>query len=74
MEHKMAEKDLSSDDALFQELSELDCLTGTISLPACSWRIGIDMPRLRAFAERHPQIRVVLRPFQVGDDWGRLFD
>lgn len=74
MEQKMAEKDLSSDEALFQELMELDCLTGSISLPACSWRIGIDIPRLRAFAERHAQIRVVHRPFQVGDDWGRLFD
>lgn len=74
MEQKMAEKDLSSDEALYQELMELDCLTGGVSLPACSWRIGIDIPRLRAFAERHGQIRVVHRPFQVGDDWGRLFD
>ena len=73
-EQKTPEKDLSSDDTLFQELQELDCLTGTVSIPACSWRIGIDQARLRAFAERHPQIRVVQRPFEVGDDWGRLFD
>mmetsp|Transcript_4045 Transcript_4045/g.8121 ORF Transcript_4045/g.8121 Transcript_4045/m.8121 type:complete len:667 (-) Transcript_4045:109-2109(-) len=73
-EQKMSEKDLSSDDALFHELQELDCLTGTISIPACSWRIGMDQSRLRAFAERHSQIRVVQRPFEVGDDWGRLFD
>lgn len=73
-ERKSSEKDLSSDDALFQEMQELECLTGTVSIPACSWRIGIDVQRLRAFAQRHPQIRVVLRPFEVGDDWGRLFD
>ena len=73
-EHKASEKDLSTDDAIFRELRELECLIGTISIPACGWRIGIDVPRLRAFAQRHPQIRVVRRPFVVGDDWGRLFD
>jgi hypothetical protein len=68
------EKDLSSDDALFQELQELDCLTGTLSIPACSWRVGIEASRLRAFAHRHRHIRLVLRPAAADDDWGHRFE
>jgi hypothetical protein len=72
-ERKM-EKDLTSDDALFKELQELDCLTGTISIPACSWRVGMDASRLRAFAHRHRDARLILRPAEADDDWGNHFD
>jgi hypothetical protein len=73
-EKSSTDKDTSIDDTLFRQMQDLDCLRGKVSLAACSWRIGIDLPRLKAFAERHPGIRVVRRPFELGDDWGRLFD
>ena len=73
-EEKSSDKDMTTDEAIFQQIRDLNCLSGTVSLSACSWRLGIDLPRLRAFVERHPLIRIVRRPFEPGDDWGRLFD
>lgn len=58
-----------SDDALFQELLDSGCLNGTMSLQTCSWRIGMDKQKLKAFALRHESIRLVARASMSGDDW-----
>ena len=48
-------------DVLYKELLDAGCLEGDMSLPACSWQIRVDSPRLRAFAIQHPLIRLVSR-------------
>lgn len=59
-----------SSEKLFQQLMEAGCLLGTVSLPACSWRVGVDAARLRAYAANHPQIYTIQRAALPTDDWG----
>ena len=58
-----------TDEALLRELRAADCLSGRISFPAVSWRLGVDMARLRSFATRHPSVQLLTRPAAPGDDW-----
>jgi hypothetical protein len=53
--------DRLDNDALYQELLNMDLLNGDQSLLACSWRTGLEVNRLRAFALQHPHIRLVMR-------------
>lgn len=64
--------DALSDDLLFQELLESDCLTGKVSVTACCWKTGIDPVKLRSFVARHERIRLVTRVPIMGDDWGAV--
>jgi hypothetical protein len=60
----------SDDDSLFQELFESGCLEGRSSLAFCCYRLGLESAfRLRAFAARHPRIRIVVRESTERDDW-----
>jgi hypothetical protein len=60
----------ADDDTLFQELFESGCLQGHSSLAFCCYRLGLESAsRLRAFAIRHPRIRIVVREPTERDDW-----
>jgi hypothetical protein len=61
-----------TDDLLYKELIEADCLDGTVSLQACSWRTSLNINKLRAFALRHDRIRIISRVPAAGDDWGAV--
>jgi hypothetical protein len=58
------------DDGLLKELHESDCLVGSASIVAMSWRLGLDAVKLRSWAIRHDKLRVVSRLGKPGDDWG----
>ncbi len=58
------------DENLFKELKDAECLDGTKSLTACSWKLGIESHRLRSWAVRHELVRIVERIPAPGDDWG----
>jgi hypothetical protein len=58
----------SNDETIFNELYERGIMDGTTSLQSCSWQIGLDYGRLRAFALRHEQVRIVTRLAIEGDD------
>jgi hypothetical protein len=62
--------DMASDDLLFKELLDADCLSGRTSVPACCWRTGLNPTKLSAFVARNDQIHVVTRVPAPGDDWG----
>jgi len=51
-----------SNDALYEQLHKEGCLKGC-SLAHCSWKTGTEAGVLRSHAQRHPFIRIVLRPF-----------
>jgi hypothetical protein len=61
-----------TDDLLYRELIESDCLDGAVSLQACSWRTNLNINKLRAFALRHDRIRIISRVPAAGDDWGAV--
>jgi len=62
--------DLLSDELLFQELLESDCLSGKITVQACCWKTGLDPVKLYQLVNRSPQqIRIVTRVPCKGDDW-----
>lgn len=61
-----------TDDLLYKELMESDCLNGTVSLQACSWRTSLNINKLRPFALRHDRIRIISRVPAAGDDWGAV--
>jgi hypothetical protein len=66
----MAAAAADDDDAMFRELFESGCLEGRSSLSYCCYRLGLESAsRLRAFALRHPLIRIVLREPAEQDDW-----
>jgi hypothetical protein len=52
-------------------LAQKDCWTGRISIPACSWKTGLDESLIRALVARHPRtLRIVCRaPVPGDDDW-----
>lgn len=61
--------DRASDDALFADLLNSGCLDGNTAMLTCGWKVGSDAPRIRAFALRHPHIRIVSRVPTADDDW-----
>lgn len=61
-----------TDDLLYKELMDSGCLGGKVSLQACCWRTGLHVHKLKAFAFRHDQIRIVTRVPTTGDDWGSV--
>jgi hypothetical protein len=58
-----------TDENLFRELLESDFLNGEISIMALSWKLGLDAAKVRAWALRHPRVRVVSRITRSSDDW-----
>ena len=60
------------DEALLKELQESDCLLGTTSIVAISWRLGLDEDKLRSWAIRQDNIRIISRLPTSGDDWGAV--
>lgn len=62
--------DLLSDEQLFKELLNSDCLTGTVTVTACCWKCGLDSMKLYQFVARNPnRIRIIQRIRTAGDDW-----
>jgi hypothetical protein len=61
-----------TDDLLYKELVESDCLGGKVSMQACSWRTSLNINKLCAFALRHDLIRIISRVPTAGDDWGAV--
>ena len=65
--------DLGSDDWIWQELLDAECLSGRISVPACCWKTGLDPVKVYQLVSRHPQqLRLVTRLPVRGDDWEEL--
>lgn len=60
------------DDGLLKELNDSDCLYGSTSIVATSWRLGLDATKLRSWATRHDKLRVVSRLAAKDDDWGAV--
>jgi len=66
---RLSNSQVKADESLFRELLESDCLNGDISIPALSWRLGLDKTKVRSWALRHRRIRIVSRIAKPGDDW-----
>ena len=64
--------DYVTDELLYREMVDSECLGGKVSLQACSWRMGLNIHKLRAFALRHDRIRIITRVPMAGDDWGAV--
>lgn len=62
--------DIVADLEFLSELAELECLTGKVSMQACSWRTGVESTKLLSFINRCPHLRMVRRMPTRGDDWG----
>mmetsp|Transcript_16231 Transcript_16231/g.23820 ORF Transcript_16231/g.23820 Transcript_16231/m.23820 type:complete len:1323 (+) Transcript_16231:33-4001(+) len=63
------------EEILHEELVESGCLLGNISTVAMSWKLGIDLRRIRRFRDwgvREKKIDVITRVPMPGDDWGSL--
>ena len=58
-----------SDSKLLAELQETGCLTGTVSIQACSWKLGIDRNVLLSRVTQLRTVRIVRRIPLPGDDW-----
>jgi hypothetical protein len=57
------------DELLFKELLEMEYLNGDMSIMALSWKLGIDVKKLRSWGIRHKQVRVLSRlPPPSGND------
>jgi hypothetical protein len=57
------------DELLFKELLEMDYLNGDMSLMALSWKLGMDVKKLRSWGIRQKQVRVLSRlPPPSGSD------
>ena len=57
------------DESLFRELLESNVLNGDISIMALSWRLGLNLHKVRSWGLRHNRIRVVCRIPTSEDDW-----
>jgi hypothetical protein len=66
--------DSLSDEGLYRVLWESDCLSGTVSMPACCWKLSIDPVKLQSFLTRNEFIRCVRRIPMAGDDWGAVYE
>ncbi|KAL3902767.1 MAG: hypothetical protein SGILL_010705, partial [Bacillariaceae sp.] len=51
----------TADDTLYEELVELGGLNGNLSLQSLAWRLGMGKKTLRAWARRHPRVRLLWR-------------
>jgi len=63
----------SSEELLFHELMEADCLDGNKSIPAICYRFGIDrlrMDRFKSWGQRRKLLEIVSRMAYPTDDWG----
>ena len=57
------------DEKMLQELRNLGCLTGKISVEACCWKTEYEPTTLLDFIERRPEVRLIARVPAKGDDW-----
>lgn len=63
---------LAEDISTYNALWRAECLTGNVSIAACSWKMGINSAELIAFIARHPDVRCVVRAPIQGDDWNAI--
>jgi hypothetical protein len=64
--------DKLSDDLVFSEMDECGCLSGKVSVTACSWKIGIEAFKILELVSRNSHLQIVTRIPCVGDDWGAV--
>lgn len=57
------------DEKMLQELRNLGCLTGKISVEACCWKTEYELTTLLNFIRRRPEVRLIARVPARGDDW-----